>query len=60
MILVAASCTSSSAEEDQLYEVGLDKTKVKIPARENLDKTKVKIPARESLDKTKVKIPAKQ
>jgi hypothetical protein len=60
MILFLAACTSTdTTAEDNLYEIGLDKTRVRIPAKESLDKTKVRIPEKESLDKTKVRIPAK-
>ncbi|WP_165200554.1 hypothetical protein [Muriicola soli] len=33
LVLFAAACTPNTAEDDQLYEQGVDKTKIKLPKK---------------------------
>ena len=53
--LFAVSCTSSTAEEDGLYQESIDKTRIKVPAN-GIDKTRIKVPAN-GIDKTRIKVP---
>ncbi len=56
LILMAAACTTTdTAEEDKLYEVGIDKDKIKLPTN-SIDKDKIKLPTN-SIDKDKIKLP---
>ena len=54
LVLMAAACTpSDTAEEDKLYEVGVDKRYIKVPGSEkNVDKKYIKVPgSKNSVDK---------
>ena len=58
LIIFVSACTSSdTAEEDRLYEVGVDKEKLRIPGtKEGVDRTKLRAPGSTySVDKTKLK-----
>jgi hypothetical protein len=52
-----ASCTT---EDSNLYESGVDKSKVRISNKQSVDKSKVRISNNQSVDKSKVRISNKQ
>lgn len=54
--LFAASCsTNSTADEDQLYQDGVDRTKITTSNRkEAVDRTKITTSNRQSVDRTKI------
>lgn len=51
-ILMIASCT---AEDSNIYESGVDKSKVRITNNQSVDKSKVRISNSQSVDKSKVR-----
>jgi hypothetical protein len=56
-LLMIASCTT---EDSNLYESGVDKSKVRISNKQSVDKSKVRISNNQSVDKSKVRISNKQ
>jgi hypothetical protein len=55
--LVGISCTSDSSD---LYESGVEKSKVRINNKQSVEKSKVRINNKQSVEKSKVRINNKQ
>jgi len=56
LILMAAACTpNTTAEDEQLFEQGVDKSKVTTGNQQSVDKSKVTIDNQQSVDKSKVR-----
>ncbi len=55
--LLVVSCESNDiANDDQLYEQGVEKSKVRIDNKQSVEKSKVRIDNRQSVEKSKVRI----
>ena len=57
VFLAGVSCTSETSD---LYETGVEKSKVRITNKQSVEKSKVRITNKQSVEKSKVRINNKQ
>ena len=54
--LLVVSCeTNDVASDEQLYEQGVDRTKIRKSNRQSVDRTKIRKSNRQSVDRTKIR-----
>ena len=54
-ILITASCTTDGSSDD-IYESGVERSKIRISNKESVERSKIRISNKESVERSKIRI----